>query len=195
MSNLKLEFEEEKIRNIESLEEKSKEINKLKEFSLSSNRQNIEFEEINFKNQNMANDLERALQQVAALKAENQTLRAELKNLEGKYEKKSEKYASLEKDIRSENDKRIKALESEIYKFQIENSELQLKLEYEGKQKKDRTAELKQEDEGESLKELIELLKMDKEEQAETIREMTQREKERESAMKIQNESIRRLEG
>lgn len=195
MSNLKLEFEEEKIRNIESLEEKSKEINKLKEFSLSSNRQNIEFEEINFKNQNMANDLERALQQVAALKAENQTLRAELKNLEGKYEKKSEKYVSLEKDIRSENDKRIKALESEIYKFQIENSELQLKLEYEGKQKKDRTAEPKQADEGESLKELIELLKMDKEEQAETIREMAQREKERESAMKIQNESIRRLEG
>lgn len=44
MSNIRLSFEEEKIKHMEQLDEKSKEILKIKELTISSQRQNLGFE-------------------------------------------------------------------------------------------------------------------------------------------------------
>lgn len=71
INNLKLEFEEEKIRNIEEIEEKSKEIYRLKEISLANKRESKDTEEINAKVRALA----KLNEENAVLKSDNQVLR------------------------------------------------------------------------------------------------------------------------
>lgn len=69
LSNIRLSFEEEKIKHLEQLDEKSKEILKIKELTISSQRQSLDFEELNNKYQNLATESEKYEQQLASIKS------------------------------------------------------------------------------------------------------------------------------
>jgi archaellum component FlaC len=82
MNSLKLEFEEERIRLIETAEETSKDANRLREQYNSSSRQALDIEELSMRTQGIMTDLERANNKIAHLTSQNETLISQLKNNE-----------------------------------------------------------------------------------------------------------------
>ncbi len=61
------------------------------------------------------------MQQISNLKNENESLKQDLKKYQEKYDKKTQKLNNLQKELRQSYEKRIKMLEGQLCKLQMEN--------------------------------------------------------------------------
>jgi chromosome segregation ATPase len=132
----------------------------------------LEAEELSLRHHGALTDLDKLSQQLSQLKTDNDSLRNDLKNYQDKLEKKHEKYCALESKIKTENDKRLKALETEIYSLQEANNQLEIKLEL-SKHKGN-----PQDRKGECENELVDLLKMEVKEKERRVKELEAKQRE-----------------
>lgn len=118
------------MRQVEIIEEKTKEISRIKANEPAvMGRNQSEFEQLTAKCRAGTNELEKQVQLSLGLKSENQALRSELQSISNKLARKNQKMLAMEQQIKSESEGRVKRLQKEVYQLQQANEELQARLE------------------------------------------------------------------